>query len=334
MISHGVAGIDRPISRIVLGTMILSTERKAESFALLDAAYACGINALDTAAVYGKGEAERCLGMWCAERGLRGEVVILDKGCHPDDRRRRVNPSDLASDLRDSMDRLRTDHIDLYMLHRDDPAVPVGPLVEALNEHLRAGRIKAYGVSNWTVNRMKEAILYAEEHGLIRLAAGSPNYGLAEQVESPWGPGCTTLAGPAYAGDRNWHVAAGIPVFAYSSLGRGLFSGRITRQNFRETADAACQRAYCHEVNFRRLDRARTMAERKGVSVSQLALAFVLNSRMATFALVGAANRHEIEQCAAAQHIRLSEAERDWLETGTADEGGQPRGKAARGPAS
>lgn len=98
-----------------------------------------------------------------------------------------------------------------------------------------------------------------------------------------------------------------MPVFAYSSLGRGLFSGKVTRENYEDTADSACQRAYCHEVNFRRLDRATEMAREKGVSVSQLALAYVL---------VGAANRGEIEQCADARSINLSEAERAWLDTG------------------
>ena len=318
MTMYGIPGIDKPISRIVLGTMILSMKRKEESLSLLDAAYECGINTFDAAVVYGGGDAERCIGAWCAERGLRDEIVILDKGCHHNADRKRVTTFDLEADLHDSLARLHTDCIDLYMLHRDDTSVPVGPIVEAFNEHLKAGRIRAYGVSNWTLARIKEAIRYAEEHDLTPIAANSPNYGLAEQVENPWGPGCASLSGPACKSERDWHAEAQMPVFAYSSLGRGLFSGRVTRENYEDTADAACQRAYCHEVNFQRLDRATEMAQQKGVSVTQIALAFLLNSRMATFALVGAANREEIEQCVAAQSIRVSEAELTWLDTGAA----------------
>ena len=316
-----IPGIDKPISRIVLGTMILSMKRKDESLSLLDAAYECGINAFDTAIVYAGGDSERCIGVWFAERGLRDKVVILDKGCHHSADRKRTTTFDLMADLHDSLARLQTDCIDMYMLHRDDTSVPVGPIVEALNEHLKAGRIKAYGFSNWTLDRIKDAIRYAEQHDLTPPAASSPNYSLAEQVESPWGPGCVSLGGPDNKSDRDWHAETQMPVFAYSSLGRGLFSGRVTRDNYKHTTDGGCQKGYCHEVNFQRLDRATEMAQHKGVSVAQLALAFVLNSRMAAFPVVGAENREEIEQCVAARSIRLSEAERTWLETGTTGEG-------------
>ena len=80
------------------------------------------------------------LGAWMDRRGNRSDVFILSKGGHPNaDRNRRVTVFDIASDLFDSLARLRTDYIDLYLLHRDDPEVPVGPLVEALNEHMSEG---------------------------------------------------------------------------------------------------------------------------------------------------------------------------------------------------
>jgi len=297
--------------------MIINMQKKEESFALLDAAYECGINAFDTGAVYSGGDSERCLGAWCVERNIRDRIFILDKGCHPNADRRRVTEFDLAADLYDALARLQTDFIDLYMLHRDDTSVPVEPIVEALNEHLAAGRIGSYGVSNWSLDRIKQATRYAEEHNLTPIAASSPNYGLAEQVENPWGPGCVSLSGPDHTADRSWYEKTRMPVFAYSSLGRGLFSGRLTRDNYKDVADGACQKAYCHEVNFQRLDRAMEMAQQKSVSVAQLALAFVLNSHMRTFALVGAATREEIEQCVAAQNIELSDDELNWLEEET-----------------
>lgn len=311
-----VTGIEKPLSRIVLGTMILSMQKKEESFALLDAAYESGISTFDAAAIYGGGESERCIGAWCAQRGLRDKIVILDKGCHHNVDRKRVTPFDLTADLHDALARLQTDYIDIYLLHRDDPSVPVGPIVEALNEHCEAGRIRAFGVSNWTSKRIREALDYAAKHKLTPFAVSSPNYGLAEQIEDPWGPGCVSLAGPGNKADRDWYAENQLAVFAYSSLARGLFSGRITRENYKAVADGACQNAYCHEVNFDRLDRAVELAGKKDVAVSQLALAFVLNSPMNIHALVGAQSREECEQCMAAQDIELSEEEMTWLDTG------------------
>ena len=106
--------------------MLFRMDRKEEIFALLDAAYACGINTFDSAVGYGGGDSERCIGAWCAERGLADEIVVLTKGCHHNADRKRVTPFDLASDLHDSLARLKNASIDIYVLHRDDPSLPGG----------------------------------------------------------------------------------------------------------------------------------------------------------------------------------------------------------------
>lgn len=311
-----VPGVNKPLSRVVLGTMVVDIREKERSFALLDAAFAAGINTLDTAHVYAGGNSERGIGAWCAERGLRERLVILTKGCIPNADRKRITPYDLASDLHDSLTRLQTHYVDLYLFHRDDPSVPVGQIVDFMNEHVAAGRVRAWGGSNWTRARLAAAIAYAAKHGAVPPVASSPHYGLATQVKSPWGPGCVTLTGDNRAADRAWYTETGMATFAYSSLARGLFSGRATRDNYLTTTDDACQRAYCHPVNFERLDRAHQLAKKRGVTVTQIALAFVLNSPMNTFALVGAENAAEVDACVAAQRIRLSDKDLRWLETG------------------
>ncbi|MHC5058998.1 MAG: aldo/keto reductase, partial [Planctomycetota bacterium] len=179
---------------------------------------------------------------------------------------------------------------------------------------LAAGRIRAFAGSNWTHDRLAEANEYAEKRGLVGFAASSPNFGLAEQVEDPWGPGCTSLSGPANTDAREWHARTRTAVFAYSSLARGLFSGRITRENFRGAADGACRKAYCHEVNFARLDRARELAGEKGISVAQIALAWALAQPLEVYALTGGASAEEIAQNAAAADIELTQPELDWLD--------------------
>ena len=144
-----IPGVNKPVARVVQGgTMIGSDLDEAKSFALLDQVYELGCNTIDTAHVYSSGNSERVIGQWMQARGLRDQFVIITKGAAHSEDRRRMTPFDIASDLHDSLARLKTDYIDLYMLHRDDPAVPVEPIIDTLNEHQQAGRIHTFGTSN------------------------------------------------------------------------------------------------------------------------------------------------------------------------------------------
>jgi len=311
-----VQGVGKPVSRLVLGTMIINTKEWERSFRLLDDAAALGCTTLDTAHVYAGGDSERAIGRWMAERKNRDKVVVLSKGAHHNADRKRVTPFDITADLYDSLARLKSDYIDIYLLHRDDLDVPVGPIVEVLNEHLKAGRIRAFGGSNWTHERIAEANRYAKSHGLVPFAASSPNYSLAAQVNDPWGGGSVTLSGPEGAAERAWYLKEQMPVFAWSSLARGFFSGRITRENFeavKGTIDGACLRAYCHETNFKRLDRVQVLAQEKGLSVAQVALAYVMNQPLNAFPIVGAASREEFAANVAASAVKLTPGELAWL---------------------
>jgi aryl-alcohol dehydrogenase-like predicted oxidoreductase len=312
-----VPGVNKPVSRLVQGTVTFGSSDAEKAFQLLDDVLAIGCNTFDTAHVYGNGESERLIGRWLETRGVREQVVIITKGAHPNqDRPERVTPFDIASDLHDSLARLRVDSIDLYLLHRDNPAIPVGPLVESLNEHLAAGRIHAYGVSNWTHERIEEALEYAFVHDLKPIVASSPNFSLAEQRKPPW-EGCISVSGPQGKEAREWYRAAQMPLFTWSSLAGGFFSGRFRRDNldtFDSYWDRICVEAYASEENFQRLDRLQELAEQKGLTVPQVALAYVLNQPLNIFALVSARNREEFVANAAAVNIRLSAAEMAWLE--------------------
>lgn len=314
-----IPGIEKPVSRLALGSMIVHTDRLEESLRLLDDAFALGINTIDTAHVYGGGCSERAIGQWMAARGNREQVVIVSKGCHHNADRKRVTPFDLRTDLHDSLARLRTPYVDAYLLHRDDPSQPVGPIVEAFNQLRAEGKLRAFGVSNWHHRRIAEANDYASAHGLAGFTLSSPHYSLAEQVADPWGPGCVALSGPHEVEAREWYQRTGVVVFPYSSLGRGFFSGRlksIDRNRFAATGvvDAACQRAYCFEVNFQRLERVEQLAAETGHTVAQIALAYVLCQPLDIHPLVGAASRAEIESCMAALELDLSPETLAWLD--------------------
>ena len=313
--SH-IPGIDKPISRLVQGTMMINTRELDKSFALLDAVYELGGRIFDTAHVYGNGDSERALGRWLADRGLREEIVILGKGAHHNQDRKRVTPFDITAHLHDSLARLQVDYIDLYLLHRDDPTKPIGPLVEVLNEHLQAGLIRAFGGSNWTYERLQEANAYAEAHNLVPFAASSPNYSLADQKKEPW-PDCITISGPGQQGARDWYAKTQMPLFTWSSLAGGFFTGRFNRHNldtFTDYFDQVCLEAYCYEDNFQRLDRARTLAQEKGVTIPQIALAFVLNQPLNIYTIVGCRTGDEFKDNLEASTLTLSEAELAWLD--------------------
>ena len=308
-----IPGVGKPVSRLALGTMIVTVKEIERSFALLDAATESGYNALDTAHGYNSGDSERAIGRWLEARGNREKIVIMTKCCHPNCDRTRVTPFDIAADLHDSLARLKTSYVDLLFLHRDNLALPVGPIVEALNEQVRAGRVRAFGASNWTHQRMQEANDYARSRGLAPFVASSPQYSLAVAQEPPWA-GCISARGPAFPGEEEWHARTRTPLFAWSSLARGLFHGTTTRENAAQVLGPAVVKTYCFEENFRRLDRAQELAREKGVSVAQIALAWVLHRPLDIFPLTGAATREECLQNVAALDIVLTRQESEWLD--------------------
>ena len=311
-------GLDKPLPRLVQGTVMVTSSDEAGSHRLLDEVFALGGTAFDTAHVYGNGDNERTFGRWVRSRGIRDEVVVVAKGAHHNEDRKRVTPFDITADLHDSLARFGFDYVDLYVLHRDDPAVPVGPIVEVLNEHRNAGLIRAFGGSNWSHARVAEANRYAAEHGLTPFAVSSPNFSLAEQVQAPW-EGCVSIGGPSGEEARAWYAEQHIPLLTWSSLAGGFFSGRFRRDNletFTSYLDRLCVTSYAYEENFGRLDRAEQMAADKGVSLPQLALAYVLSQPLDIYALVGCSSGAEFAANIQALELKLSEEERGWLEGG------------------
>lgn len=311
-----VPGLDKPVSRIVHGTIRANSKELDASFAVLDAALELGITTFDTAHVYGSGDNERTVGRWIKERGIRDKVVILAKGAHHNTDRKRVTPYDITADIHDSLSRFDVGHLDLYILHRDNPAVPVGPIVEILNQHHAAGLIGPFGGSNWSWERICEANDYASAHNLVPFVATSPNLSLAEMVHEPW-PGCISISGDQGKAAREWYQRQNMAVFAWSSLAGGFFSGRFKRDNldtFSEYFDMVVVNTYCTGANFQRLERAQQLADEKDVTVAQIAVAWVFNQPLNLFALLAPQSAEEAQQNVDALDLKLTQAELDWLD--------------------
>ena len=233
MRTFNLANINKPVSVVGLGTMIFAPHKKDLAFELLDLFIDQGGTLVDTAEIYGDpeeyGYSEKTIGMWLDNRKNREDIVLMSKGCipgtckpiHPDGLE--ITPRHIHDAISGSLERLQTDYLDLWMFHRDAPEKPVGNLVEAVNAEIEDGRIKAWGGSNWTVARIKEANDYAERHGLAGMSASSPHFSLALANESYWPNTVVTSLS-----DKQWYLDNQLPLIAWSSLGRGFFSHNST----------------------------------------------------------------------------------------------------------
>ncbi|GGP51684.1 aldo/keto reductase [Saccharothrix coeruleofusca] len=299
MIHGDVPHVPLKVSRCVLGT---SGCRDAGAYALLDAYLEAGGNCLDSAHVYGGGRSEVTVGAWLAERGVREEVVIVGKGAHPPDCR----PEAIGPQLTESLDRLGTDHLDVYLLHRDDPEVPVDEFVDALEAEVRAGRIRCYGGSNWSVERVRAADEHAARVSGQGFTALSNHFSLAEPVE-PLYPGCVAVD----RAGREHLAATRTALFPWSSQARGFFSGVDPA-----LLDPNMVRCWDTPANRERRERAAVLARRHSVEVINIALAYVLAQPFPAYPIIGPRSTDELRTALAGVEVRLTAAECRWLESG------------------
>jgi aryl-alcohol dehydrogenase-like predicted oxidoreductase len=282
--------LGRDMARLVLGTMLLTDEGTD----VLDEYVRLGGNAIDTARVYGDGDAERVLGAWLEQRpSMREQLVIVSKGAHPSGDRRRVTPEEIERDLRVSVE-LLGGPVDVYLLHRDDPAVPVGTIIECLAGLREAGLLKAYGTSNWTTPRIDEANAWAAAHGLDGFGVSSQHLSLAAQNEEQWDDTRSANDPEIHA----WHERTQTPLLAWSVQARGYFFGRTGPEVLR---------VYDNAENRERRRRAEQLGERLGHTTAQVALAWVLQQAFPVYACFGARSADQVREAFGALEIDPAE---------------------------
>lgn len=310
-----IDGIEKPISRILYGTAAEPFMSGTDASELFDSIFALGINTIDTARVYG--DSEISIGKWIEKRNNREDIVLLSKCAHPfPNGTKRVNRSEILSDINTSLKYLNTDYIDIYLLHRDDTDVEVGEIVELLNELHSDGKIRSFGGSNWTHTRISDANEYAYKHNLIPFKVTSPNFGLADQLGDPWGGDCITISGRRNMAARAWYSECNMPVIAYSSLAHGLFTGRIKSgdtYHIEDYLDGPALKGYAYPENFERLRRCEILAKEKNATVPQIAMAWIFNQPLNVLAVVSTSSPARMRQNINALNIVLTEEESAWL---------------------
>lgn len=290
----------KPVARLVMGCDNQETITHAAT--VYDEYFERGGNAFDTAFVYGRARSEM-LGTWMKHRHVRDQVVVIAKGAHTP----YCLPGHIKPQLDDQLSWLQCDQADIYMMHRDNPDVPVGEFVVAMNDLVKAGRIKTFGGSNWPVKRIAEANAYAAKNKLQGMSVLSNNLSLAEMVNSVWG-GCLHVHDAA---DRKWLADNQMALLSWSSQARGFFVRGRAHPDKREDAELA--RCWYSADNFKRLERATQLAEKYQVEPINIALAWVLCQPFQAFALIGPRTLSEIRSTFGALGVKLSPEELRYL---------------------
>jgi aryl-alcohol dehydrogenase-like predicted oxidoreductase len=295
-----VPGLDKQVSRLVMGVDNQQTLPHAAT--MFDDFVERGGTTFDTAYIYGGGRGEKLLGQWITSRGNRDEVVVIGKGAHTP----YCDPESITRQLNESLERLQTDHVDLYLMHRDNEDIPVGEFVDVLDEHFRAGRMKAFGGSNWSTARFDEANAYAAANGKQPFTLLSNHLSLARAYDVPWA-GCRHVSDDE---SQAWLRDRQVALFPWSSQARGFFTGRAKPE---DRSDEELVRCFYSDGNFERLRRAEELADKYGVEPTAIALAWLLNQPYPVFPLIGPRHLSETRTSLPGLSVELSGDEVAWL---------------------
>ena len=297
------------VSELCLGTMTFGTAPsaffqhdldQAGSTALLQQALDAGVNFIDTANVYSAGQSEQFLGQALRDTGVaRDTIVIATKGMGP----MGEGPNDggysryhLLNQIDASLKRLQLDHVDLYQIHGWDPHTPMEEGLRALEDIVRSGRARYIGVSNWAAWQIAKALGVAERRGWDKFVSNQALYAVsARDLERELVP---------------MMLSEGLGLMVWSPLLGGLLSGKYRFEDGDISGEG--RRA---KLDFPKADKhsearavaaMRPMAERRGVTVPAIALAWLLHQRVTSSVIVGAKRQDQLAQNLAATHVELS----------------------------
>jgi len=302
------------VSRICLGMMTYGTPKwrpwvldEDQSRPIIQRAVELGINFFDTADVYSMGVSEEVTGRALRDFTRREEVIIATKVFNPyNDKPNQGGLSRLhiLQAVEKSLHNLGTDYIDLYQIHRHDPDTPWEETLAALHDLVKSGKVRYIGASSMYAWQFAKSLYLADLRGWTRFISMQDHYNLVyREEEREMLPLCQ---------------AEGIGVIPWSPLARGFLTGNRTPQEWGETirakTDDFAQDMYYQETDFQVVDRVHELAEKRGVSNAQIALAWLLNKPAVTAPIIGASKMKHLEEAVSALEITLSGEEMAHLE--------------------
>jgi aryl-alcohol dehydrogenase-like predicted oxidoreductase len=298
-----IGSSDLDVSRLCLGGNVFGwTADRDTSFAVLDAYVAAGGNFIDTSDSYmwripgnSGGESETIIGEWTAARGNRDRVVIATKVSSLP-ARPGLSAANIAAAVEDSLRRLRTDRIDLYYAHRDDPDVAQEETLDAFDALVRAGKVRALGASNFSAARLRSALEISARDGLASYVALQPHYNLLERAEFE-----TELA-PVLA-------AEGLSCLPYYGLAKGFLTGKYRPGTEIDSVRAAGARAYLDDRGLRTLAVLDEIAAGHRVPVAAVALAWLADQQTVAAPIASARTREQLADLLPVLDLQLTSDE-------------------------
>ena len=311
-----IKGLDKKISKLIIGN---DNQTEFDSAAKLwDHWISIGGNAFDNAHIYGNGLMETLMGDWQEKRKIRDNIVLIAKGAHTPN----CDPISISSQLTESLDRLKTDFADIYIMHRDNQDIPVGEFMDVLNKEVNTGRIKIFGASNWTLERFKEANEWVEKNNIQPMSILNNNLALSKMIKPLWA-GCVSSNNDLILDYLNKTQTAHL---SWSSQGRGYFlpddicqaiEDKITKDesSWRQPGENSSGPLSCYDSpdNRKRKHRAIKLAEELNVTAQNIAGTWPLNQLFPSFALIGPRTTSETDTSLPSLDIRITKEQVDWL---------------------
>lgn len=301
-----IPGVEFPVSQFCLGSAYFGSRESEElSFELMDYYYSLGGRFINTAHEYGNGKSETTIGKWARMRGVRHEIVVTSK-CGEDHNLPKscaMHHGQLLEDIDETLSRTGFDYVDFYLLHLDDETVPVAEIVESMAEIQKAGKIRHYGCSNWSIARQIEADTYALAHGLEPFRIDEIEMNLTQRNVSNANSNIKWLDADYIA----YHNTSGRAVGAYSPLAVGVLTKLLRNGDTRDWSPYQIGK-YDTPHNREIARRLKRLSEETGYTPTQLQLAWILNQPYAftCFPIVGASKLYQLEDSIKAVDIRLT----------------------------
>ncbi|MGW7068018.1 aldo/keto reductase [Streptomyces sp. NPDC054855] len=295
---------DLEVFPLALGGNVFGwTADEAQSFDVLDAYTAAGGNFIDTADVYSAwvdgnkgGESETVIGNWFAARGNRSDVVLATKvGAHPD--HKGLSANTIKAGAEESLRRLRTDYIDLYYTHYDDPTVPVEEVIGALDDLVTSGKVRAIAASNVTPERLQEFLDFSDREGLARYSVLQPHYNLVSR--------------DTYEGQLEQVASrSGLAAVPYYALASGFLTGKYRPGATVDSARAQGAGKHLETERGRRVLAALDeVAEARGAELATVALAWLAAQPTVAAPIASARTVEQLPALLAVGELELTDAE-------------------------
>ena len=290
------------------------TADETTSFALLDAFVDAGFNLIDTADMYSTwvqghsgGESETIIGKWLKHSGKREQVLIATKvGKEMGPNLKGLSKTYILQAVEASLRRLQTDYIDLYQSHDDDPETPFEETLEAYDQLIKQGKVRAIGASNFSAQRLAESLKVSEQTGYPRYESLQPLFNLYDRVdyEKELEPLCREK---------------GLGVISYFSLASGFLTGKYgSKADLSKSARSKFVEKYINERGFRIVEALKRVAQQHGLTSAQVSLAWLISQPTITAPIASATNLDQLNELMQAATVELSPAVIDQLNQASA----------------